>query len=98
MLDKLTLESFQPHLNQKFTIHAQPGVEIESVLKACEGLGTGPERGRARQFRLLFLGPLQPIFPQRIYRVENREFGSVEMFLVPIGPQDGGMRYEAVFT
>jgi hypothetical protein len=36
--------------------------------------------------------------PQRIYRVEHGELGAMEIFLVPIGPDEVAHRYEAVFT
>ena len=33
-----------------------------------------------------------------MYRVEHEDIGSFEIFLVPIGPDEKGMKYEAVFT
>jgi hypothetical protein len=35
---------------------------------------------------------------QRIYTLRHVELGALEIFLVPIGPDDRGMCYEAVFT
>jgi hypothetical protein len=35
---------------------------------------------------------------QAIYRVEHAAMGSLDLFLVPLGPDKNGMRYEAVFT
>jgi hypothetical protein len=53
---------------------------------------------------VLFNGPLEPVLPQGIYRLEHEQFGSVELFLVPVGPQTASpgkaptaMGYEAVF-
>ncbi|MBO0879454.1 MAG: hypothetical protein J2P17_03600 [Mycobacterium sp.] len=51
-----------------------------------------------RPFSLVFRGPREPVMVQRIYRLDNDKLGSFELFLVPIGPDDHGMRYEAVFT
>lgn len=55
-------------------------------------------------FSVVFHGPLEPVMPQGSYRVEHEHFGSVELFLVPIGPNEvppgenpTAMRYEAVF-
>jgi hypothetical protein len=56
-------------------------------------------------FSVLFHGPLEPVMPQGIYRVEHEHFGTLDLFLVPVGPNASGesgeaptaMRYEAVF-
>ena len=54
-------------------------------------------------FSVLFHGPVEPFLPQGIYRLEGEHFGSVELFLVPLGPQavppgaPAVMGYEAVF-
>jgi hypothetical protein len=37
------------------------------------------------------------VLPQQIRRVEHPSLGSMEIFLVPIGPDASGMQYEAVF-
>ena len=49
-------------------------------------------------FSLLFLGPRDPILPQRIYRFDDEQLGAFEMFIVPIGRDDRGVEYEAIFT
>jgi hypothetical protein len=36
--------------------------------------------------------------PQRIYRIEHATLGAFDLFLVPIGPDAQGLRYQAVFT
>lgn len=56
----------------------------------------GPD-GRA-QFAVHFQGPMDPILPQMIYRLENPATGVLELFLVPIGRDSEGVTYEAVFT
>ena len=38
------------------------------------------------------------VIPQATYRVESHVLEPFDCFLVPIGPDAGGMRYEAVFT
>jgi hypothetical protein len=52
------------------------------------------EPGGRVPFSLEFQGGPNPPLPQRIYRVEHDELGSLEIFLVPIAAD----RYEAVFT
>ena len=65
-------------------------------MELIEASPTGPETQES--FAVLFRGPQQPILPQAIYRLEHPRMGSLDLFLVPIGPDDTGMRYEAVFT
>ena len=54
--------------------------------------------GGRTPFSLEFSGPATPIFPQAIYRFSHATIGEFEMFIVPLGPADGGIRYEAIFT
>jgi len=62
------------------------------------GTNTTPERRQA--FSLLFhvedssKGYLQ----QRMYEFRHPEMGKFELFLVPLGPDETGFRYEVVFT
>ena len=51
-----------------------------------------------RQFSLLFRGPVDPFLSQGTYRLDHAELGALDIFLVPIGPDAEGMRYEAVFA
>ena len=46
----------------------------------------------------MFRGPGEPVLAQRIYPLDNQTLGRLEIFLVPIGPDDEGMRYQAVFN
>jgi hypothetical protein len=48
-------------------------------------------------FSIVFRGPLEPVLPQRIYRFEHEALGAFELFIVPIGTDESGMQYEAVF-
>jgi hypothetical protein len=99
MLDDLTLESFAPVVDDDFTLHAGAGAE-PLTLRLAEATAGGPPFGpRSRPpFALLFRGPAGPILPQRIYRLEHPTLGAFELFLVPLEPDAGGARYEAVFA
>ena len=102
MLDKLTSGDFTPYLNQTFHIHVASTESLDAELIEVSELGAAPEAdsqpaGR-RAFSLVFRGSPDPILAQAIYRVAHSEMGSVDLFLVPIGSDTRGMRYEAVFT
>jgi hypothetical protein len=46
----------------------------------------------------VFRGPKKPELPQKIYKLEHDKLGTFELFLVPIGLDKEGMRYQAIFT
>ena len=52
------------------------------------------ESGGRAPFSLVFERGPSPPLPQRIYRIEHEDVGTLEIFLVPIAID----RYEAVFT
>ena len=55
------------------------------------------ESGRAGgAFRLEFRGPFDPILPQGTYTF-RREGAAHEIFVCPIGREEAGARYEAIF-
>ena len=54
--------------------------------------------GGRTPFSLIFRSPLGAPLPQRIYRLQHEQLGAFDLFLVPIGPDEAGMCYEAVFT
>jgi hypothetical protein len=94
----LAWSDFAPCLAQSFRV-ALAGESLDLELVGAEPLGSGdPSPGRRRPFSLIFRGPPAPVLAQRIYRLENAELGALEIFLVPIGRDAAGLRYEAVFT
>ena len=99
MLESFTARTFRPLIGEAFT--ATMGAEtMELRLSEVSEPGSGRAgRGSGRTpFSLLFLGPASPVRPQKIYRIEHSSLGIFDLFLVPVGPQDGSMAYEAVFN
>lgn len=96
-LDEIQRETFAPHVKQTFKVSVED-VAFDAELIDVSPLGEtiGPKGRRA--FSLVFRGPLDAFIEQRICKVEHGELGTMELFLVPIGPDDEGMKYEAVFT
>jgi hypothetical protein len=72
-------------------------VDLELVSVTPGPARPADARGRREPFSLVFRGPLEPVLPQRTYRFEHGELGSFELFIVPIGPDEAGMQYQAVF-
>ena len=74
-----------------------------AVLIDLAELGSEPEEDdivNRRPFSLVFriAGDTDSFLPQQIYHVSNDNFGDMDIFLVPIGPDKVGMKYEAMFT
>jgi hypothetical protein len=99
-LAALAWTDFAACLKQRFRVPlGDAGQALELELVGADPLGSGdPAPGRRRPFSLIFRGPPAPVLPQRIYRLENAAMGALEIFLVPIGPDAAGLRYEAIFS
>jgi hypothetical protein len=97
MLDSVTKETFAPLVGSTFQIRLNPAesvpVELAEVTEFPDY--EGPRRA---PFSLVFRGVHRFVLPQRTYQLEHEKIGPMEMFLVPIGPDQKGMRYEAVFN
>ena len=74
------------------------GRTLDLVLVAVSSHATRAAVAARDPFSLAFRGPRTPVQPQRIYALEHARMGTLEIFLVPTGPDEDGMRYEAVFT
>lgn len=100
MLESLTVSDFEGRVGERFTVDAAgvdgPTVDMELVEVTVLGAAARPE-GRT-PFSLVLRGPVGNVLPQRIYPVDHVELGTLEIFVVPIGPDSAGMRYEAIFT
>jgi hypothetical protein len=95
-LQDLTPVSFEALLNNRFQLHVDGStldLELFEVARLEEH--DGP---RKQPFSVFFRGPRNVVLPQAIYRVEHERLGALDIFLVPIGPDGQGMRYEAVFN
>ena len=97
MLDKLTSADFSPHLNQTFRIRAGE-LTLEVELISVEERGAAHSPNARKPFSIIFRGPLEPILPQMIYKIKHGEIGALDLFIVPIGPDEHGMCYQAVFS
>lgn len=99
MLDKLAVTDFSPYLNQTFRIRLDGVDPIDLELVSVKEEGSAPRPDARNPFSLHFLGPVNPRYLlQHTYVLEHVEMGMLDLFLVPLGPQEGRMRYEAIFT
>jgi hypothetical protein len=100
MLESLTAEMFTGRIGERFRLRAdsETAIQVELIDAKVLGSSAAADASRRKPFAILFRGPLTPVWPQRIYRVEHDGMGSFDLFLVPVGPRNGGMEYEAIFT
>lgn len=86
-------ETFSACLGDSFQLFAEDETFSAELVEA-RPLGELPDR----PFSLLFRVADGATLPQRIYPLEHDGLGRFELFLVPIGSDDVGMRYEAIFS
>ena len=99
MNETLTRGLFDRHVRSKFHVEAGETAVVCELIECRRLLESQPlEDGQREPFSLLFRGPSAPVLPQQVYSVRHDELGAIEMFLVPIGPDKQGMRYEAIYT
>jgi hypothetical protein len=91
----LHIDDFSSHLDAIFEMQTSDGVVPLKLVKAAPAGASGREGGA---FSLLFAAPAGPWLPQAIYPLTHPSLGTVEIFLVPIGPLSGGNGYQAIFA
>jgi hypothetical protein len=97
MLETLTLDAFSPLVGESFQVHVEHEQTVAFELVEARALTASSPRPQS-PFALTFKGPAQFVLPQRIYRFEHQAIGAHEIFIVPIGPGQGGMLYEVIFN
>jgi hypothetical protein len=94
-VDELTKENLSENLNTKFRLPLpdEKFVELELV-KVLEH----PSPAQQEMFSIFFSSSREFFLPQGTYRLEHERLGTSDIFLVPVGQDEGGFRYEAVFN
>ena len=97
----LTHDDFARCLGERFRLtpngDAETSVELELLRVDASAVRDRVPRARS-PFSTVFLGPAEPVLPQSIYPLESATLGRLDLFLVPIGRDERGVRYEAVFA
>lgn len=78
--------------------HAAPTGPVELELAEANDLPTKGEGPCKAPFSLVFRGSHDAPLPQGTYPLENQALGTLEVFLVPLGPDGHGLRYQAIFN
>jgi len=92
MPERLSLSDFAPHLRTRFRVTQREDFELE-LSEIADAFNAQLE-----QFSLIFTGKLSPWLQQGLYKLCHPRMSECELFLVPIGPDERGMRYQAIFS
>jgi len=94
MEERLTIRDFAPHIHTRFQV-SRPQME-DYDLELTEV--TDHSNAQLEQFSLIFAGILSPYLSQGAYKLTHPQMPECELFLVPVGPDETGMRYQAIFS
>lgn len=101
MLDKLTSGDFAPYLTQEFRIYYDEDAFLPVILTSVKDNPQPPIKADRRQgFSIIFRSePAATVaLHQHIFKIEHPEMGSYEIFIVPVGLDEDGRYYQAVFN
>lgn len=94
----LGFASFAGAIGRRFRIGVEGlGRPVEVKLVEAERLPAGDDATTRESFSLIFRGPRLPLLPQGLYGFDDELLGRPEIFIVPIGRDNRGVRYQAVF-
>jgi hypothetical protein len=105
MLDKLTIDHFKEHIGSTFQATPSLGgdafeLELRRADPSHHAAAEGDDGKQDRErdpFSIEFHSRLPHHVPQQIFALEHDGLGKLDLFLVPLGPDADGHRYEAVF-
>jgi len=98
VLDQLQASDFTPYLHDRFILHTGAASPSEAELIQVTELGAAAPNAKRPPFSIVLRGPKDKRLPQMIYKVQHDKLGTFETFLVPIGVEEKGYHYEAVFN
>lgn len=98
-MDELKMSDFEKLLGDAFRVEDESGETVNLVLVETALIGSDRSYSKREEpFAVEFRGPSEPVLPQGIQKLAHERLGAMELFLVPVGPDDEGIRYEAVFN
>jgi hypothetical protein len=103
MLDDLHAATFRGQMNSLFRIHppCMPAVDavlVEVTERGAADNGHGRTATRQECFSIVLRGPRERLLRQGTYEMQQDHLGAFELFLVPVGQDQDGVYYEAIFN
>jgi len=94
-----TEEEFRRHLGTKFGVRVQAPRPVELELAEVKSFRAGAnEPSGMERFSVFFYGPGDLMLPQGTFTLEHPSMGELLLFMVPVGRDERGFRYEVVFN
>lgn len=97
-LGTLSVKDFSGRVGESFRVEDGDAGHRELRLTEATSLGQAPAPGARAPFSIMFSGPVKELMPQSVHRLVHDDLGSLEIFLVPLQPQGGSARYQAIFS
>ena len=94
-MELLSYADFSGREGEAFSIAAPAGA-VSLVLESVEPLPSPAREGGA--FRLTFRGPGSPALEQATYAFAAQDSEPIDIFIVPVGRNEAGTAYEAIFS
>ena len=91
---------FEERLGDTFRVIDERVSALELKVASVTDLGEHDPNRPAElppPFTVVFHGPREPFLPQGVWRLEHDSTGPLDIFIVPIGPAEDAMQYEAAF-
>ena len=102
MLEELTRSMFAERIGEAFRIQFESGEPLIAELIEV-GVRENPAEAKAaslrsESFSLLFRVPVDAPRQQGTCQIEHDAIGAFNLFLVPVGQDDAGLHFEAIFN
>lgn len=94
-LEKLHKDRFAEYLHGEFQVVDDPANEFAIRLVEVSGRTSSPHQ---EVFALVFHGSEKRFLNQGIHKLRHNHMGEIDIFLVPVGRDQHGFHYEAIFN
>lgn len=96
MIKTLLIDDFRSLVGTQLELRFGDQSQAGQVLSVSEH-ATHKKQARTPFSLIIRSGPRDRFWPQGIHRLVHPDHGELDLFMVPIGPDDAGMRYEINF-
>jgi len=101
-MSTFTSKMFADFVGESFHVEQKSrGKLIADLIEVSDNTGAGPNNKNSNQidcFSILFRAPLDQPLEQNTYNFFHKKIGTFPLFIVPIGLDEKGRLYEAVFN
>jgi hypothetical protein len=93
-----SFEDFDACRDQSFLLREGDHSESLQLTEVEKIASTQTAAGDISAFSIVLRSNNAEVLPQQIYHLSNATLGDMQIFIVPIGVDDTGVRYEAIFS